>query len=771
MVFKTFRNITSTIIITLFCINFVACSSSSFLDQEEYLLADVNIKTDTKVNLQAPLHLSLKQKPNSKWFNISKVPLGMYCMTGNSQTKVAKWIRKLGEAPVVYDTTKTKASCESLKQIMINKGFRQAKVETRTKTKKHKLYLKYEIKCGPQSYIKQINYTSDQKEMISVMDSIQKDSKLKPGMPLDISLLEAERSSILKKLRNMGYYKINHNFITFTIDTLSDSQETYVQIELSKPQNADTLFAYEPFRIRNVEVYEDAKVGESNESTSYKDIEYFYDNKQNYIKKSTYDGLIIIRPDSLFSESKVTSTYQALNTLPAISYSNIIPTISDTSAHIDYSIFSHKSTPHGFSFEVEGTNTAGDLGAAAATTYTHRNLFNGGELFELKLRGAYEAITQLEGYNNKNYTEYSLEGKIKIPALQIPILSLFKKDNTTRFTHRSTSEFSLLYDVQKRPEFHRQLLTLSYSFNWKKNEQEKLQHRWDVLSLNYMFMPWISNTFRKNYLEGEDPRYAILRYSYEDLFIMKTGYSFVYNSNKITSNSTYQVNAWQLKGNFETAGNLLNLTRKLINAEKQANGSYKIFNIAYSQYAKADFDFVKSMLLTSQSSLAFHAAFGIAIPYGNSDALPYEKRYFSGGANSVRGWSVRGLGPGRYESKNGKADFINQTGNLKIDLSLEYRTHLFGIVNGAVFLDAGNIWNTSNVTSGDEVFKINTFYKELAVAYGLGLRFNLGYFILRLDGGMKAINPAKQNRKDHYPIFSPKFSRDFTFHFAVGLPY
>ncbi|MBQ8277737.1 MAG: BamA/TamA family outer membrane protein, partial [Bacteroidaceae bacterium] len=298
-------------------------------------------------------------------------------------------------------------------------------------------------------------------------------------------------------------------------------------------------------------------------------------------------------------------------------------------------------------------------------------------------------------------------------------------------------------------------------------------HRLDLLSLNYIFMPWISGTFRQDYLENDDPRYALLRNSYENLFIMRTGYSFVYNSvaNR-THNGIYQTNGFQLRVAAEVAGNLLYGLSSLLHAQRDKNGQYSLFNIAYSQYAKFDVDYAKSFLINDRNSLALHLAGGIAVPYGNSDIVPYEKRYFAGGANSVRGWGVRELGPGSYQEKDGKINFINQTGNIKLDMSLEYRTQLFWKLHGAAFIDAGNIWNTREYAEqAGGLFRFNKFYKQIAVSYGLGIRLNLDYFILRFDGGMKAINPSVESGSGHYPLLHPDFHRDFTFHFAVGLPF
>jgi outer membrane protein assembly factor BamA len=286
-------------------------------------------------------------------------------------------------------------------------------------------------------------------------------------------------------------------------------------------------------------------------------------------------------------------------------------------------------------------------------------------------------------------------------------------------------------------------------------------------------MPWISDTFRERYLDNPESRNAILRYNYENLFIVKWGYSFFYSSQSLNSTSkNYGTNAYIIRASIETAGNLLYGISSASKASKNEDGQYTLFKNAYAQYVKGDFDFSKSFLINKTNSLALHFGLGIAYPYGNSSILPYEKRYFSGGANSVRGWSVRELGPGTFLGNDGKIDFINQTGDLKLDMNIEYRTHLFWKFDAAVFIDAGNIWTLRDYEDqpGGQ-FRFDTFWRQIAVAYGLGLRLNFNYFILRLDGGMKAINPAYEDSRRHSPIIHPNFKRDFSFHFAVGLPF
>ena len=231
-------------------------------------------------------------------------------------------------------------------------------------------------------------------------------------------------------------------------------------------------------------------------------------------------------------------------------------------------------------------------------------------------------------------------------------------------------------------------------------------------------------------------------------------------------------NSYSIRANIEEAGNLLYAASKLVHPNPKDGEDYVLANIPFAQYVKADFDFAKNFMIDPRNSFVFHIGVGVAYPYGNSKMLPFEKRYFSGGANSVRGWSVRSLGPGVYKgSEDGRMDFINQAGDIKLDLNIEYRTHLFWKLNGAAFVDAGNIW-TIRDDSGQEggLFKFNEFYKQIAVAYGLGIRLDLDYLILRFDGGMKAINPVETGKK-RYPVIRPRFSRDFAFHFAVGYPF
>lgn len=384
----------------------------------------------------------------------------------------------------------------------------------------------------------------------------------------------------------------------------------------------------------------------------------------------------------------------------------------------------------------------------------------------IKLRGAYEAISGLQNYygNNDNYTEYGIESSINFPRFMFPFLS----DEFTR-NIRATTEFGLKYSFQLRPEYSRTIASTSWSYKWARQKQ-KVQHRFDLLDISYIYLPWISTRFKEDYLNSAN---SIFKYNYDNHLIVRSGYNYYFNSiGGVMQNNTTASNSYSVRINFESAGNVLYGISKLIKQQKTSNGDYSILNIAYAQYIKGDLDFAKNVEIDKRNSLAFHAAVGIAYPYGNSTVLPLEKRYFSGGANSVRGWAVRTLGPGSYKGVDNNIDFMNQSGDIKLDLSMEYRSKLFWKLQGAAFVDAGNIWTIRNYeTQPGGSFRLNRFYKEIAMAYGLGLRLDFDYFVLRFDGGMKALNPAYSSGKDRYPFLNPNFGRDFTFHFAVGYPF
>lgn len=652
-----------------------------------------------------------------------------------------------------YDTLQTRLSCVDLATALANDGYLHATVNS-------SLYVRPNTigRRNPECEVTYFLYPNEEYTVRNLnveindtrIDSLYKVayaedglfSVLKSSNRFSISDLNAERSNITKFLQDNGYFKFNKDFISFVADTVAGRKSVDLTLNIY-PYRANRTAEEGPhplYRIRNIKYVAGT------------------DETELPLRKSVLYENTRLEESAPYSAKTLQQTYQRFARLQALRFTNIrFDELDDSIAQdaLDCTIHMASNKPNTISFQPEGTNTAGDLGAAAAIIYSNNNLFRGSEVFSLQLRGAYEAITGLEGYSNADYVEYGVEAKLQLPRFSAPFISRSFKRNVL-----STSELSVSFNSQDRPEFHRRVFSAAWRYKWNMPDR-KTSYKLDVLDLNYIYMPWISEKFKHDYIDSVSNRNAILRYNYEDLFVMKLGFGFAYNNG---------TNAF--KFNIESAGNLLSGLSRLCSFNKNAENRYTLFNIAYAQYVKGDFDATHMIKLSPTSDLVLHAGVGMAYPYGNSDVLPFEKRYFSGGPNSVRGWSVRGLGPGSYSKNDGRIDFINQTGDIKLDLNVEYRFFLFWKLYGAAFIDAGNIWTFRNYEEqpGGQ-FRFDEFYKQLAVAYGAGLRFNFGYFILRFDMGMKAVNPVYETSRQHYPIVNPKLSRDFAFHFAVGMPF
>lgn len=723
---------------------FSSCSSTKYVPKDQYLLKSVKVKSESNyhdINTLA-LRNYVRQMPNSRWFSLYKLPLAVYSLSGRDSTKwINRTLKSMGEAPVVFDSLSSVQTCADLAQQLKNEGFLDAQVRLQVSTKGRKAKVEYLLQPGEPYFVDSIGYAIQDTTIARILSQQGASaSLLYKGMKFDVSQLDAERKRISTLLSDSGYYRFHKDYITYKADSISHSRLINLTLHLAPYQLPNEEYVpHMRYWMRHIN-YGSGSPGDN----------------QIHLRQHVLQECTHLHSGSPYSASGLQNTYNHFGRLQAVKYTNITFKQVPDADSLDCQILLQNNKPSTLSFQPEGTNTAGDLGAAASLTYQNRNLFRGSEVLSVQLRGAYEAIRGLEGYSNQNFVEYSAEAKLQFPRFISPFVN-----RRIRRLVNATSEVSLLYDMQDRPEFHRRLLSAAWRYKWSfPHRKDKFQV--DVLDLNYVFMPWISETFHNEYLRNDNNRNAILRYNYEDLFITKIGFGY-----SVTKGNT------AFKSNIETSGNLLSLASRMWNAKKDELGHYQVFNIAFAQYVKCDLDLSHVLMIDKNNQLVFHAGLGVAYPYGNSTVMPFEKRYFSGGANSVRGWTVRSLGPGQYKEQDGRINFINQTGDMKLDLNAEYRTYLFWKFNGALFVDAGNIWT---IRQYDEQpggqFSFKDFPRQLAVSYGLGLRLNFDYFILRFDLGMKAVNPAYEAEDDeHYPVLHPNFKRDYAFHFAVGMPF
>lgn len=759
-----------TFILTMLLL--VSCSVTKHVSDGEYLLHDVKIVSHQDDENEKKAKAYLRQQPNAKWFSLFRVPLRIYSLSGKDDKKwINKVLQRIGEAPVKFNADLAEITRQNIEKMLRNDGYLRATVDFEFKhvgDKKMETY--YYLHEGKRYKLTSLSLECDDEDISSIMDADTLQSLLVVGDKFSIDLLELERRRITQMLRDKGYYRFQKDYITFTADTARYSTDVNVKMNIAVPAAG----RHTAYKVENVYYISDAEQSlDSAILVSYDTVKmgkYALLHKDDvYLKTNTLMNNTYLAPGDTYSQSALDRTYNSFAQLSALKYTTIRMQERTDSALLDmYVMFQHNKR-RSISFEVDATNTMGFLGTEAAITYTDKNAFRGSEMLSMRLYGAFDNIISIkDGFKIKDafddlYWEYGTELSLRLYG---GIFSSLLPSNKQML--KSSTTFSLKFNVLRRPEFKRYLTSGAWRYTWSRSPLST--HTVDVIDINYINVPWMDEEFKAEYIDSISNVNSILKYNYENLLITKLGHTYTYNSTTIDSRDKEPV-AFSLRTNVECSGNLLYGINSLFGGSTNEDGQYRVLNIAYAQYAKCDMDFTTYFNIDDRNSLVAHLGVGVAYPYGNSTILPFEKRYFSGGANSVRGWSVRTLGPGSYRSEDNKINFINQTGDLKLDFNLELRTKLVGALYSAVFVDAGNIWTLRNYKEqpGGQ-FKIDRFYKEIAVSYGIGFRLKLNYFVLRLDCGMKAINPAYSGR-DQFPILHPRLSRDFAGHIAIGYPF
>lgn len=758
------------------------------MPQGQYLLDKVSVTLPDSVRRTSALNPEVlqtyvRQLPNHKLLWKVKMQLGIYNMSGHdSSLWYNRLLRNLGEAPVIYDSTLTLQSEMQIERSLRNQGYLHATVRADTifNARKRKVRVDYRVDPGPRYRVQTVDYEFGDTALRPVVMGDTASWPIQPGSPLDLNALDAQRTLIADNLRNRGYFSFLRNFITFTADTTAGSTAVALTMRVAPPPGGaerDTLGLdmSRPWFVRNVTFVTDyepvrgtTSVPSERDSVHIDGYGIIY-GRDHYLRPNVLIENCFVRPGLRWSARAIDNTYQALQRLQILKFVNVqsvpVGMEIDGKQWVDVYVLLTPGKSQTIALEVEGTNSEGDLGVAASVSYSHRNIGRGSETFTTKLRGAYESLSgKPEGFIHNRYMEYSLDLGLSFPKFKAPFLSESFKRRIN-----ATTELNIALSYQERPEYTRVIANAGWAYKWVER-RHRTSHLFTPLDIDYVYLP--KSTI--NFIDDIAPNNPLLRYSYEDHFIMRLGYSF-YHTNKLPeAPSPYlqvrQKNIFTIRAKGETAGNLLFAISSIASHRNFHQDPYKVFGIHYSQYVKVEGDYSLTHIFDRRNSLAFHAAFGIAIPYGNSRVVPFEKRFYGGGANGVRGWDVRTLGPGSYRSRNLVTDFMNQCGDINMLASVEYRAKLFWVLELGAFIDAGNIWtihNYENQPGG--MFHFNTFYKQIAASYGLGLRMDFTYFLLRFDLGMKAHNPAEG--AEPWPLIHPRWGRDRSFHFSVGYPF
>ena len=731
-----------------------ACNTTKFVPRNDYLLDRVSIDlTDTKQVSSSDLRTYLKQQPNAEVLGFWKLQLHIYNTAALDTTKkIDRWwagiARRLGEPPVVYDSLLTEQSAVQLTRALQNKGFFYAQVEPELTVKQRKAHVTYHIRCGaPYLLRRHSSRLPESSEMQRIADD-ERRTLLHEGDLFDANTLDDERKRVASSMRRQGYYYLQKDLLRFEADTTGLNRQVDVVMSLNQSvadmPDSTRARLFTRYTIRRVYFHTDYNPAYAPDSLRLQQKEangyvYTWFGKP-LMRPSALSKNCRIRPGELFDERKVEQTYEMLNQLGIVKYSDISfqPVGKDS---LDCHVVMSRSKLHTVSAELEGTYSNGDWGIAAGAGYINRNLFRGAEELQLSVHGSYEwRQNGGRAIEVKTTASLSFANRLKVIAA---------------------------YNYQTRPdEFTRTIANASLGYSLPRLSRG-WSHAFNFVDISYVYLPWIGDEFRSRFLTNQNP----LKYSYEDHFIEAINYSCRYSGyNRLQPTRSYLT----FHGFAETAGNVLYGVSKAAR-QNMDDGAYKIGGVPFSQYVKADISLTYNQIVSSKHHIAYHMGMGAAVPYGNSQSIPYEKRYFAGGSNHVRGWTARTLGPGAYHGDGSRIDYDNQAGDLHLDLSIEYRWRVWNFIELAAFTDAGNIWTIRDYDSQPHgAFRWNEFYRQIAWSYGAGIRLDLRFLIFRVDFGVKLYDPSRLYYDQKQWRTAPNglnWHDDVAVHFAIGYPF
>ncbi|MCU0362190.1 MAG: outer membrane protein assembly factor [Bacteroidales bacterium] len=751
------------------------CNPTKYVPEGETLLNNNHVIINREDDIDRKNVIPyIKQQPNKRIFG-SRFHLGLYNLSDINKEKWPHgWLREIGEEPAVFDPYAASKSREQIKSFLASKGFFDGVVEDSIRTEKRSSDLYYRINVKPAYTIRSLKYDIADTNLrkLCYIDSVN--CLITRGKNYDVEVLQSELKRFERYIRNRGFYGFSGDYIHFMVDSTAGGRQVDITYSVRNFQEVDEAKAirevsHSIYRIRNIYIFPDyvprdaieggEKYLASLDTVNYNGYYFVTPNKRADIKYDVILQSMYFGPGDFYNVTNTEESQQHLLSMAVYRLVNINfretddDDPGDLTRMLDCNLQLTLLSRQSYRVELEGTNSAGNLGGAVNFIYSNRNLLRGGELFNMKLKAAYEAIAQ-DNRNIRSSQEYGAESSLKLPKFLLPFIqkeSFIKKYNPT-------TNILAAYNYQDIPSYTRTMANATFGYNWQSGSYR--QHIVNPLQFNVVDLLSIDSAY-----QAEIESSSYLAYSYEDVLILGGNYSFIFNNQSIQKSKDY----WFLRFNGEATGNLLSAVNRLTGSASDT--SYTLFGQQYAQYLRADIDVRYNYFINEAASVVYRGFFGIGIPYGNSKAIPFEKQYFSGGANGIRAWQVRSLGPGSYQPAD--TVFLNQTADIKLELNTEYRFKLFWILEGALFLDVGNIWSLREDPSRPGAkFGLTSFMKDLAVGTGTGLRFDLNFVLIRTDLGMKLRDPVATSGSNW--IFLNRdynFRDDFTFVIGIGYPF
>jgi outer membrane translocation and assembly module TamA len=802
-----------------------ACNPSKKLKEGEYLLNKNSVHIeDSKTLDKSEIANYIRLKPNYKLLGLFRFNLFLYNIVNENRLKrkqvlrdekfakknerrdakgkrkktkprllLGEWMLNVGEPPVVYDSMLVRKSEQQIKLYLNNKGYFLSTVKDSIIHKRHKkINVDFFIKANTPYRINSVSYEIADTLVRKYVKADSANCLLKKGNNYDLDVIQEERDRLEYYLNNRGYYLFTKEFIYFKIDTISVKQKVNIIIGIKNyVKKADNLtdsiieMPHKQYYINNI--YIDTEYSALKNDSIKRDSliagkngEYkiLYNGKLKYKPKVLLDAIFINKGD-LYIFRSVEATYKRLSEIKVFKFINVF--FKETSdGKLDCYIQLSPSLKQSMTLESEGTNTSGNLGVSGSIVYQNKNWLKGSELLELKIKGGFSAQRLLNQTKTNivsngtafNTIEFGPELNVYLPRFWLPIRTV---SLTKLITPKTVFTSGLNY--QRRTDYTRLITNFSLGYTWK--QSTKIQHAFYPVVINFVKVD-LTSSFDS--LLKDQNQY--IRNTFSNHLSTSTRYSFTYTGQNLKVQKSFSF----FKINLEASGNALRGLYSLTNRVepntfvKDDKNRFTFLNIAYSQYVRADAEYRYYLDLHELGKIVFRIAGGIGKALANYNVLPFERSFFSGGTNGLRAWQSRTIGPGSYANRGFSYD---KFGDGQLEANVEHRFKIFKMLNGAIFVDAGNVWlrnPDSSRVGGD--FQLNRFYKEIAIGTGIGLRADFSFFIIRTDFGIKARDPqfSENNRWVLPYLFNSQWKQDYkteygskynfvVFNLGIGYPF
>jgi len=749
---------------------FTGLTKIAYEDEKEY----GNEAYDTHLeNTKLEVEAALATQPNGSLFGSSYITvpwswhLWVYNKYSGKNSAFAKWMTKtFGKAPVLMSNVNPTLRSSVARSVLRNNGYFRGDVTYELVPQKNpkKCKIGYTIHLDSLFTLDSVSYVNFPAPIQALIDSTSEESMIKSQSPFSINNLDAERSRISTLLRNSGYYYYSPSYASYLADTFAVDNKTQLRFQLA---NGVPDAALHKWYIGKLDVNFRKSAREVlTDSVQRRYLTIHFNGKKSPIMPRVVLRNLRLRPRQEFSYEKYQESASKINATGVFSSTDFQFTPRTDSDTLDLRLNCTFDKP--YDFYIEGNaigRTSGRYGPELKVGLTRRNAFRAGEKLDLNLHGAYE--WQKSANSDMNSYQYGADVSIEFPRIIAPFYNSdrVRRDKNgrpirRRFYSSPTTYAKVSSDVVRRPEYYKMhIVTGEWTYRWQSSANSR--HEFSPLTLKYQYMN--SHTEKFDSVIVTNPYLAA---SMEDWFTPKMRYTYMYTS---SANKRHPIR-WEFT--IEESGNLLSLW-DYIGGHPFDEKDKTLFKTPYSQFLRFETDFTKTWNITPTSSLVGHVNGGVLYNYGNSSEAPYSEYFYAGGANTIRAFGVREIGPGNFNGTGlgRQLCYLIQNGEIKLVGNLEYRTKLFGDLNGAIFLDAGNVWDFNNdfVDGGGFPTSVKSFIDQTALGTGLGIRYDMGFLVIRLDWGLAIHCPYDTGKSGYFNV--PSFKNAHTLHFAIGYPF